>query len=1049
MPKSFSRAAAMLLVSALLLPLGLVGASTDRLLQSELKQQQIQRTTQRVSEQLSAIIEEFERNGIAGEDVRVLRAIRSVLHRLSEKEMAQVVALLQQAQKAGDDASAKKGVVEAYASQKGIITQLNQLILEYQRQHALYEMSIRLRGMAARQSANMRVGVWLARQTQARQLQHFNEDEKRYLHQQEIDQIAIKDELALLVTAIEKVAKETEGTPTGERPKAALVQAKSGGLFSALDDSVKDLQNAKLLSATGNEKKARDQMREVARTLLLSKDLVDLLRAAIQETENEILRQKQVVEVTRKMERKDDARDAEDKQFEVVDNTDLIRRDINDVAPTAAGYFRNAIDRMQEARAILNEGQDVKKKVQEAPAKQNDAVTGLELAKRALQDQLAKAELEQLKPEGVLSNLRELQKQVQELIKREEKLKEETAAIETKPAELKNKAPVQGDIRDNTQEVQQRAANDAPSAAEALNEAADQMEKAQKDLARSKNSPEAEQAAVEALKKAEQELGEKIAKLEQDEKTLAGLEKLLEKVEAVIKDQQQVRLDTAKNAVKPETKPAPEIAKKQEATGEKTGEAQKDAQEPVPTAAQHLGEAKSQMGDAKGKLDQNQSKDAQPSQTRALNELYAAKKDIEKKMNELRDELGMQNDPSQSLADAAAALEKAQQEVNEAQAQMANAPAGLLDSLQKQQQAIANSLNETAKSSPGQKVSQAQQAAQQAAQQLGGNNLKEAVKSMQKAEEGIEGAQAQQKTPPQGTPSLPQLGKQQKDVKQLAEQLLAAQEGVSQQAMQNAAQNLEQALNNVTPIAAGEAGQLPAAAQQAVQSAQSALTQASAQAGANQQAPAQANAAQAAQALAQAQAALALAQAGLSSQMAQGQQGQQGQGQGQSPGQGQAQGQRPRAIGVPMPVNGISCDALESTIFHIHVHLAVFFDQDEQLIPFGIGIGEPWQVEDSPDGPFVTDGLCFYWIHTHTEDGVVHIESPIRRTFTLGDFFAVWEQPLSATQVGPKQGQVISYVNGDKVQTAPQDIPLLQHTQIQLDVGADVPPYSFDFPDGD
>jgi hypothetical protein len=891
MPKSFSRAAAMSLLSALLLPLGLIGASADRLLQSELKQQQIQRTTQRVSEQLSAIIEEFERNGIAGEDVRVLRAIRSVLHRLSEKEMAQVVALLQQAQKAGDDASAKKGVVEAYASQKGIITQLNQLILEYQRQHALYEMSIRLRGMAARQSANMRVGVWLARQTQARQLQHFNEDEKRYLHQQEIDQIAIKDELALLVTAIDKVARETEGTPTGERPKAALAQAKNGGLFSALDDSVKDLQNAKLLSATGNEKKARDQMREVARTLLLSKDLVDLLRAAIQETENEILRQKQVVEVTRKMERKDDARDAEDKQFEVVDNTDLIRRDINDVAPTAAGYFRTAIDRMQEARAILNEGQDVKKKVQEAPIKQNDAVTGLELAKRALQEQLAKAELEQLKPENVLSNLRELQKQVQELIKREEKLKEETAAIETKPAELKNKAPVQGDIRDSTQEVQQRAANDAPSAAEALNEAADQMEKAQKDLARSKNSPEAEQAAIEALKKAEQELGDKIAKLEQDEKTLAGLEKLLEKVEAVIRDQQQVRLDTAKNAVKPDTKPVPEIAKKQEATGEKTGEAQKEAQEPVPTAAQHLGEAKNQMGDAKGKLDQNQSKDAQPSQTRALNELYAAKKDIEKKMNELRDELGMQNDPSQSLADAAAALEKAQQEVNEAQAQMANAPAGLLDSLQKQQQAIANALGETAKSSPGQKVSQAQQAAQQAAQQLAGSNLKEAVKSMQKAEEGIEGAQAQQKTPPQGTPSLPQLGKQQKDVKQLAEQLLAAQEGVSQQAMQNAAQSLEQALNDVTPIAAGEAGQLPAAAQQAVQSAQSALTQASAQAGANQQAPAQANAAQAAQALAQAQAALALAQAGLSSQMAQGQQGQQGQGQGQSPGQGQAQGQ--------------------------------------------------------------------------------------------------------------------------------------------------------------
>src|SRR5688572_18481925 len=77
-------------------------ARGDRLLQSELKQQQIQRTTQRVGDQLSSIISEFERNGIAGEDVKVLRAIRMVLGRLSEKEMTQVITLLQQAQKAGD-----------------------------------------------------------------------------------------------------------------------------------------------------------------------------------------------------------------------------------------------------------------------------------------------------------------------------------------------------------------------------------------------------------------------------------------------------------------------------------------------------------------------------------------------------------------------------------------------------------------------------------------------------------------------------------------------------------------------------------------------------------------------------------------------------------------------------------------------------------------------------------------------------------------------------------------------------------------------------------
>jgi hypothetical protein len=163
-----------------------------------------------------------------------------------------------------------------------------------------------------------------------------------------------------------------------------------------------------------------------------------------------------------------------------------------------------------------------------------------------------------------------------------------------------------------------------------------------------------------------------------------------------------------------------------------------------------------------------------------------------------------------------------------------------------------------------------------------------------------------------------------------------------------------------------------------------------------------------------------------------------------------ANSRKPSGVAAPLPdVNGVSCDALESTIFHIHVHLAIFVDGQEQLVPFGIGIGQPWQVEDSAEGPFVTDGSCFYWIHTHTEDGVVHIESPIRRRFTLGDFFAIWQVPISATQLGPAQGPVITYVNGSRDDTNPADIPLLSHERIQLDIGGDVPPYLFDFPPGD
>lgn len=170
---------------------------------------------------------------------------------------------------------------------------------------------------------------------------------------------------------------------------------------------------------------------------------------------------------------------------------------------------------------------------------------------------------------------------------------------------------------------------------------------------------------------------------------------------------------------------------------------------------------------------------------------------------------------------------------------------------------------------------------------------------------------------------------------------------------------------------------------------------------------------------------------------------------------------RPTAPAAPVPggasasggslpdINGISCDTLEATIVHIHMHLAIFVNGQEEQIPYGIGIGQPWQVTDSNEGPFVEDGSCFYWIHTHTGDGIVHIESPLRRRFTLGDFFAIWQMSLSANQVGPAQGGVILYVNGQKSSANPPDVPLLAHERVQLDVGDDVPPYQFDFPDGD
>lgn len=147
-------------------------------------------------------------------------------------------------------------------------------------------------------------------------------------------------------------------------------------------------------------------------------------------------------------------------------------------------------------------------------------------------------------------------------------------------------------------------------------------------------------------------------------------------------------------------------------------------------------------------------------------------------------------------------------------------------------------------------------------------------------------------------------------------------------------------------------------------------------------------------------------------------------------------------------VDGISCQTNEQTLFHIHAHLTIYVDGRAQQIPYGIGIPND-QTQSTPEGPFVATGACFYWLHTHANDGVVHIESPIVRTYTLGNFFDIWGEPLSADQVGTAKGTVVALYDGKVYTGDPRNIPLTAHAQIQLEIGKPlVTPIQITWPSG-
>jgi hypothetical protein len=83
----------------------------------------------------------------------------------------------------------------------------------------------------------------------------------------------------------------------------------------------------------------------------------------------------------------------------------------------------------------------------------------------------------------------------------------------------------------------------------------------------------------------------------------------------------------------------------------------------------------------------------------------------------------------------------------------------------------------------------------------------------------------------------------------------------------------------------------------------------------------------------------------------------------------------------PQTAGGIPCDQLEHAQVHYHAGLQIVYQGNQTHLPANLGI-----VTDSSGNV-----SCFYWLHVHAANpDAIHIESPASQTFTLGQFFAVW-----------------------------------------------------------
>lgn len=130
----------------------------------------------------------------------------------------------------------------------------------------------------------------------------------------------------------------------------------------------------------------------------------------------------------------------------------------------------------------------------------------------------------------------------------------------------------------------------------------------------------------------------------------------------------------------------------------------------------------------------------------------------------------------------------------------------------------------------------------------------------------------------------------------------------------------------------------------------------------------------------------------------------------------------------------------EGAVEHIHAHLDVIVDGHPVPVPAGIGIDRGRRLI-SP-------------LHTHDTSGVMHIESPVKRSFSLGEFFSEWQVSLSANNIGALQASdgksLRVFVNGHLQTGNPAAITIAAHDEITVDYGPARPgetiPTTYAFP---
>ena len=116
-------------------------------------------------------------------------------------------------------------------------------------------------------------------------------------------------------------------------------------------------------------------------------------------------------------------------------------------------------------------------------------------------------------------------------------------------------------------------------------------------------------------------------------------------------------------------------------------------------------------------------------------------------------------------------------------------------------------------------------------------------------------------------------------------------------------------------------------------------------------------------------------------------------------------------IGINMTSIKSTTDTITSNdkpmLLHIHPRLYLNVDEKPYFVPQNVGIDSDLWKDHTLD-QYGMKGMAP--LHTHTADGMIHVESTMIRNYTLGEFLDIWGLDLNGKTISVAvDGEPISY----------------------------------------